>query len=120
MADVPKQVVVVTGGSQGLGRGIALALGDAGAVVYLTGRNGEALEAAAAEVTARGGRGMAVRCDHTHDSQVEALFRRIQIEQPGLDALVNNSGSSGSTNGTRCSRAVSGPTSPPAVWLRHR
>ena len=88
--DLKSFTALVTGASQGVGRGIAASLGEAGATVYLTGRNQPMLEAAAAQVTERGGRGIGVVCDHTDDSQVEALIGRIRKEQPGLDVLVNN------------------------------
>src|SRR5436853_5481526 len=91
---------IVTGASRGAGRGIALALGEAGATVYVTGRSvrGEAttenlpgtIEETAETVTARGGTGIAVRCDHTVDSDVEELFARVQREQARMDLLVNN------------------------------
>ena len=84
------QVAVVTGASQGIGRGIALALGDAAATVYFTGRNHPALEGVAAEVAKRGGRPFPVVCDHTDDTQVDRLFARVRAEQPGIDLLVNN------------------------------
>ena len=94
------KVTVVTGASRGAGRGIAAALGAAGATVYVTGRSvrGRAttenlpgtIEETAEIVRARGGTGIAVRCDHTVDSDVEALFERVQHEQGRLDVLVNN------------------------------
>src|SRR6187200_681382 len=91
------KVAVVTGASRGAGRGIALALGEMGATVYVTGRSvrGEAstdnLPGTIDEtVTARGGKGIAVRCDHTADSDVETLFTRVQHEQGRIDLLVNN------------------------------
>jgi NAD(P)-dependent dehydrogenase (short-subunit alcohol dehydrogenase family) len=94
------KVAVVTGASRGAGRGIALALGEMGATVYVTGRSvrGEAstdnlpgtIEETAETVTARGGKGIAVRCDHTADSDVETLFARVQHEQGRIDLLVNN------------------------------
>src|SRR5262245_19894869 len=93
------KVAVVTGASRGVGKGVALALGEAGATVYVTGRSdaggtteglpgtvGETAEA----VTQRGGRGGAVRCDHTADAEVEALFARVAHEQGRLDLLVNS------------------------------
>ncbi|MFI6825307.1 SDR family NAD(P)-dependent oxidoreductase [Micromonospora sp. NPDC050187] len=94
-------VAVVTGGSRGVGRGVALALGDTGATVYVTGRSTRSegsteglpgtVDDTADEVTRRGGRGIAVRCDHHDDAQVAALFERIASEQDGrLDLLVNN------------------------------
>lgn len=99
--DLAGRVAVVTGGSRGVGRGIALALGDAGATVYVTGRSTRdagrteglpgTVDDTADEVTKRGGQGIAVRCDHHDDEQVEALFARIAAEQDGrLDLLVNN------------------------------
>jgi NAD(P)-dependent dehydrogenase (short-subunit alcohol dehydrogenase family) len=94
------KVVVVTGASRGIGRGIARALGEAGATVYVTGRSTRAgvrtedlpgaIEDTADEVTARGGRGIPVRCDHTVDDDVRALFERVRGEQGRLDVLVNN------------------------------
>jgi NAD(P)-dependent dehydrogenase (short-subunit alcohol dehydrogenase family) len=84
-------VAVVTGASRGLGRGIARAFGSKGATVYLTGRTVDgSLEQAAAEVDARGGRGIAVVCDHRDDEQVRALFGRIREQSTRLDILVNN------------------------------
>lgn len=94
------QVALVTGASRGVGKGIALGLGEAGATVYVTGRTVEPGQATvalpgtihetAAEVTRLGGHGVAVRCDHTNDDEVRALFDRIQAEQRRLDILVNN------------------------------
>ena len=81
-------VAVVTGASRGVGKGIALALGDAGATVYVTGRS--TVGEAAAEVSARGGRGIAARTDHTDDAQVEALFERVRTESGRLDLVVAN------------------------------
>ncbi len=91
-------VAVVTGATRGLGRGIALGLGEAGATVYVTGRSTRdhrgpvagTLEDTAEEVTRLGGQGIAVRCDHRVDEEVEALFARVSREQPALDLLVNN------------------------------
>ena len=94
-----KSVAVVTGASRGVGKGIALALGETGATVYVTGRSDahgttEGLSGTIGEtadaVTQRGGRGVPVRCDHTADAEVEALFTRVQQEQGRLDLLVNN------------------------------
>lgn len=100
MLSLTGKVALVTGGSRGLGKGIALALGQAGATVYITGRTVKEGEAAvdlpgtihqtAEEVSQFGGQCIAVRCDHTQDEEVEALFERIQREQQGLDILVNN------------------------------
>lgn len=92
------RVAVVTGASRGVGKGVALGLGEAGATVYVTGRTLQegtskwpgSLAETAAEVTRLGGKGIAVRCDHAVDAEVETLFRRVQQEQGRLDVLVNN------------------------------
>lgn len=93
------RVAVVTGASRGVGKGIALALGEAGATVYVTGRSDAAgtteglpgtVRETADAITQRGGQGVALRCDHTTDAEVEALFARITEEQGRLDLLVNN------------------------------
>ncbi|XP_069796855.1 transmembrane 9 superfamily member 1 isoform X4 [Narcine bancroftii] len=85
------RVCVVTGASRGIGKGIALQLGEAGATVYITGRNMESLRQAAKEVESRGGRCIAVQCDSAKEEQVVALFEQLRREQHGaLDILVNN------------------------------
>ena len=92
------RVVVVTGASRGAGKGIAIALGATGATVYCTGRTQSENEASlpgtvgatAEAVTQAGGLGIAVYCDHSVDSRVEALFEQVRVEQGRLDILVNN------------------------------
>ena len=92
------KVAVVTGGSRGMGKGIALALGEQGATVYVTGRTvteGVAplpgtVGETAAEVDRRGGKGIAVQVDHADDAQVAGLFEQVRREQGRLDILVNN------------------------------
>ncbi|MVO98069.1 SDR family oxidoreductase [Paenibacillus lutrae] len=95
------KVAIVAGATRGAGRGIAAMLGEAGATVYCTGRStrgnlssmnrSETIEETADRVTAGGGRGIAVRTDHTVESDVKALFDRVQEEQSGqLDLLVND------------------------------
>ena len=91
------QVAVVTGASRGVGKGVALGLGEAGATVYVTGRSISAtgplpgtISETAAEVTALGGRGVAVACDHAVDEQVRALIERVRSEAGRIDILVNN------------------------------
>ena len=91
-------VAVVTGASRGAGRGIALELGAAGATVYVTGRSTRgqpantygqllalselealpgSIDETADEVTRLGGRGIAVRCDHTQEDEVQQLFAQV-------------------------------------------
>lgn len=98
------KVALVTGASRGAGRGIARGFGELGYTVYVTGRTispGDAkgwdgtvlpgtVAETAAEVTAAGGKGIAVMCDHADDAQVAALFEQIEREQGRLDVLVNN------------------------------
>ncbi len=104
-------VAVVTGASRGAGRGVAQELGAAGATVYVTGRSTReapaqgyeqimglsglaampgSIDATAEEVTRLGGRGIAVRCDHTREDEVAALFARVREDAGRLDLLVNN------------------------------
>ncbi|MEU2448879.1 SDR family oxidoreductase [Streptomyces sp. NPDC012765] len=95
------RVALVAGGTRGGGRGIAVELGAAGATVYVTGRSSgahrsdldraETIEETAQQVTAAGGRGIAVRTDHSDPEEVRALVARIAAEQDGrLDILVNS------------------------------
>jgi NAD(P)-dependent dehydrogenase (short-subunit alcohol dehydrogenase family) len=105
------RIAVVTGASRGAGRGIALELGSAGATVYVTGRSIKGspgagydrflahlkldtppgtIEETAEEVSRRGGRGIPIRCDHTQEEEVRALFQRVASESGKLDLLVNN------------------------------
>ena len=98
------KVALVTGASRGAGRGIARGFGELGYTVYVTGRTtspGDArgwdgsvlpgtVSETAAEVTAAGGVGVPVLCDHADDAQVAALFEQIRREQGRLDMLINN------------------------------
>jgi len=100
MPDLSDRIALVTGASRGGAAAIAAVLGEAGATVYVTGRSSRAgartddmpgtVEDAAAEVSARGGAGIGVVCDHTDAAQVEALVARIGADHGRLDLLVNN------------------------------
>jgi NAD(P)-dependent dehydrogenase (short-subunit alcohol dehydrogenase family) len=100
MLPLHEKIALVTGASRGIGKGIAQALGTAGATVYVTGRTENPSNATvplpgtihetAALVTQAGGVGIAVRCDHGDDDQVRVVFDRIRTEQGRLDVLVNN------------------------------
>src|ERR687893_1280133 len=93
-------VALVAGATRGAGRGTAVALGEAGATVYCTGRTTrsqrseydrpETIEETAELVTAAGGSGIAVAVDHLDPSAVAALVARIDAEQGRLDVLVND------------------------------
>src|ERR1700674_5333768 len=108
MAEVPKKVpkkvlrgkiALVAGATRGAGRGIAIALGEAGATVYCTGRSTragratagqpETIEETAELVTAAGGLGVAVKVDHTEPAEVKKLCGQIKRRHKGLDILVN-------------------------------
>jgi NAD(P)-dependent dehydrogenase (short-subunit alcohol dehydrogenase family) len=94
-----RAVAVVTGAARGIGRGIALVLGEIGATVYVTDREARAhrysplpgtIEDTAEQLTERGGQGIPVAVDHRDDEAVEALFARVRREHNGLDLLVAN------------------------------
>ncbi|VDM97415.1 unnamed protein product [Thelazia callipaeda] len=90
-------VVLVTGGARGVGRGISMILGEAGATVYVTGRpknlssKKPTLDDTVNEITSKGGKAIAVFCDHSKDEEVKELFKKIaKDENNRLDVLVNN------------------------------
>jgi NAD(P)-dependent dehydrogenase (short-subunit alcohol dehydrogenase family) len=94
------RVALVAGATRGAGRGIARALGEAGATVYCTGRSvtgtpspygrPETIDETAAMITAAGGSAIPVRVDHTIESEVTALFRRITRVHKRLDIVVDS------------------------------
>src|SRR4051794_30947924 len=83
-------VAIVTGGGQGVGRGVALALAAEGANVAVAGRTVEKCEAVAAEVADRGGSAMAVRCDVTDRAEVDACVGEVVGRWGRIDVLVNS------------------------------
>ncbi|MDD1419116.1 SDR family NAD(P)-dependent oxidoreductase [Dolichospermum sp. ST_sed1] len=93
------KIALVTGATRGIGKGIAIGLGEAGATVYVTGRTlepnhdslGGSLQETETAVREAGGICISVQVDHSDDEQIQQLFARIEREQNGqLDILVNN------------------------------
>ena len=99
-ADLAGKVALVAGATRGAGRGIALALGESGAMVYCTGRSAkghakgmdrpETINETVALIEQAGGRAVAIRVDHTHENEVANLAARIRSETGQLDILVNS------------------------------
>ena len=98
MGNLSGKVAVVTGASRGIGKGIACALAEEGATVYVTGRTVDTgtnplpgtLAETVAEVEKRGGKGIPVKLDLADDASIAALFEQVKREQGRLDVLVNN------------------------------
>ena len=92
------RIALVTGGSRGVGKGVAIGLAEAGATVIVTGRtrnSGESewpgsLDETIAAIDAAGGRGIGLLCDHSDDGSVQEVFDLIRRDHGGLDVLVNN------------------------------
>ncbi|MEM7138390.1 MAG: SDR family NAD(P)-dependent oxidoreductase [Myxococcota bacterium] len=99
MSEDKAVVAVVTGATRGVGKGVAVELGAAGATVYVTGRStsigephplGGSVEETAALVTGAGGHGVPIACDHQRDDQVARVFEDIGRAEKKIDVLVNN------------------------------
>lgn len=123
MSNLEGKVALVTGATRGVGKGIAIGLGEAGATVYITGRSLESsgsneltgsLKETQLEIEEVGGKCIPVQVDHSDDEQVRLLFERIKEERGQLDLLVNNVFS-----GVRAIRDASGEPfwkSEPQLW----
>lgn len=87
-------IALVTGASRGIGKGIAVALGEQGAEVFVTGRSrgdgDQTIDSTARQVTEAGGRGHAIACDHGDDQQIAELFSTLADQVDHLDFLINN------------------------------
>ncbi len=88
MKELKGKVALVTGGTRNVGKGIAIALGEAGATVYVTGRTVTQKDVKA--ITDAGGKGIALTCDHENDAEVKNVFQQIYKSEGKLDILVNN------------------------------
>lgn len=100
MNRLENKIAVVTGGSRGVGKGVAKGLAEQGAIVYITGRTVDkdnadvplsgTINETAKEVNELGGVGIPYQCDHRNDEEVRKLFKKIQNDYGNLDILVNN------------------------------
>lgn len=92
MGGLDGKVVLVTGGSRGIGKGIARGMAKEGASIVISARPSKVLEETAVELSALGGRVLAVPADVTDETQVERLFTAVEEQFGRLDVLVNNAG----------------------------
>jgi NAD(P)-dependent dehydrogenase (short-subunit alcohol dehydrogenase family) len=90
--DFSEKVVVIAGGSRGLGLVLARQLAQEGAHLALLARSREELDKAAAELEAYGGQGLSLRCDITVQEQVDQALTRVVEHYGGIDVLINNAG----------------------------
>jgi NAD(P)-dependent dehydrogenase (short-subunit alcohol dehydrogenase family) len=123
--DLSGRIALVTGATRGVGRGIAEVLGECGATVYVTGRStrtkrtfelGSTTQDVAAAVTDRGGKGIAVRCDHKSEAQVARLFGKIDREQGRIDVMVSNAIGWGDVSGDGNAYAAAPIWEKPVEW----
>jgi dehydrogenase/reductase SDR family member 1 len=84
------RVALVTGGSKGVGQGIAVGLAEAGWTVHVSGRDSDRLQTTVDRIHAAGGTGRAHRCEHTDDADVRRLVSEVHEDAGRLDLLVNN------------------------------
>ena len=90
MPTLQGKIALVTGGGQGVGRGIALALASEGAAIAVTGRTPEKIESTVAEIESRGGRAIAVSGDVKDEADIARTVERVVSEFATIDILVNN------------------------------
>jgi NAD(P)-dependent dehydrogenase (short-subunit alcohol dehydrogenase family) len=92
------KVAIVTGASNGIGRGIAETFAAEGAKTVLVARRAQLLDEVAAGIRSRGGEALAVPADLTQEAQVVALFEKVRQDYERLDVLVNNAGIAANKN----------------------
>jgi len=90
--DFSKKIALITGGSRGIGKAIAIAFGEAGATVVVAARNVNLLEEVVKEIQAMGGNAFYVKCDLTRDEDIFTLVTKTIERYGGIDILINNAG----------------------------
>jgi NADP-dependent 3-hydroxy acid dehydrogenase YdfG len=95
MTNIAEQVLVVTGGTSGIGEAFARSFGAEGASVVIAGRNGEKAQRIASDIVKAGGKAIGVRCDVTQQSECNALIAATLAEYGRLDTVFANHGAAG-------------------------